>query len=200
MHLVTSAPETRQRRRGQALEAAIYDAVFAELSAVGYGGLTMEGVANRARTAKSSLYRRWSSVEELVAAAVHRLLPDAAVVPESGDLREELIAALNRINETLSGPVGQVVGSILGDLKGSPDLQAAAREQVIAPRTRTMHTIFERAAHRGEIRPGAATPFVIQAGPAVIIHTCLLQGLSLSAQDIADIVDQVILPAVRPVP
>ncbi|MFD0535810.1 hypothetical protein ACFQY7_20740 [Actinomadura luteofluorescens] len=33
------------RRRGGDLEAAIFDAVFAQLEAVGYRGLTMEGVA-----------------------------------------------------------------------------------------------------------------------------------------------------------
>ncbi|EUA73240.1 transcriptional regulator, TetR family domain protein [Mycobacterium xenopi 4042] len=35
----------RSRRRGEVLENALYDATLAELSAVGYGGLTMEGIA-----------------------------------------------------------------------------------------------------------------------------------------------------------
>jgi AcrR family transcriptional regulator len=195
---VTSAPETRQRRRGQALETAIYDAVLAELGAVGYARLTMEGVAARARSAKSSLYRRWSSLDDLVVAAVHHALPDVATVPDTGDVRDELIAALTLIADTLTGPIGPVVTSILGGIQRSPDLQTAAREQIIAPRVHALQTVFERAAARGEIRAGAATPFVVQTGPAIVIHTCLVRGLPLSTQDIADIVDQVILPAVRP--
>ncbi|MGP4016610.1 TetR/AcrR family transcriptional regulator [Saccharopolyspora sp. 5N708] len=195
---MTSAPETRQRRRGQALETAIYDAVLAELAAVGYGRLTMEGVAARARTAKSSLYRRWNSLEDLVIAAVHHELPDVATVAETGDVREELLAALTLIADTLTGPIGPAVTSILGGMNQSPNLQAAARERIVAPRVRALQTVFERAAARGEIRAGAATPFVVQTGPAIVIHTCLVRGLELSTQDIEDIVDQVILPAVRP--
>ncbi|EUA50349.1 transcriptional regulator, TetR family protein [Mycobacterium xenopi 3993] len=42
----------RSRRRGEVLENALYDATLAELSAVGYGGLTMEGIAARAAPVK----------------------------------------------------------------------------------------------------------------------------------------------------
>ena len=49
----------RTRRRGKQLEDALYDATLAELAAVGYGGLTMEGIAAQARTGKAALYRRW---------------------------------------------------------------------------------------------------------------------------------------------
>ena len=52
--------EHRTRRRGKELEDALYDATLAELAAVGYGGLTMEGIAARARTGKAALYRRWT--------------------------------------------------------------------------------------------------------------------------------------------
>ncbi|MFI6479269.1 hypothetical protein ACIBH1_15150 [Nonomuraea sp. NPDC050663] len=50
---------------------------------------------------------------------------------------------------------------------------------------------------RGEVRPGAVTPFVAASGPALIIYTYLIQGLELSGRDIEDIVDQVVMPAVQ---
>ncbi|HEV8371711.1 MAG TPA: hypothetical protein VGR68_00790, partial [Actinomycetota bacterium] len=46
------APLTR--RRGQTLEQAIFDAVIDQLQAVGYTGLTMEGVAACAQTGKAA--------------------------------------------------------------------------------------------------------------------------------------------------
>ena len=56
---IISMPKTiRTRRRGKELEEALYDATLAELAAVGYGGLTMEGIAARGRTGKAALYRR----------------------------------------------------------------------------------------------------------------------------------------------
>lgn len=194
---MVSSSLVRRRRRGPALEAAIYDAVLAELAAVGYGRLTMEGIASRARTAKSSLYRRWDSIEDLVIAAVRGALPDLGALPETGELRTELIAVLGLMADTLAGPTGRAATSILGGFNQSPKLQALVREKVLAPRIRALQTIFERAAARGEIRPGAVTPFVVQAGPAIVTHACMVQGLRLSAQDIEDVVDQVIAPAVR---
>jgi len=47
------------RRRGAELEAALLDAAWDELQAVGYAGLTMEAVADRAGTSRAVLYRRW---------------------------------------------------------------------------------------------------------------------------------------------
>ena len=53
------------RRRGDALECAIYEAVFHQLQTVGYTGLTMEGLAACARTGKAPLDRRWSGRQDL---------------------------------------------------------------------------------------------------------------------------------------
>ncbi|TPX01055.1 helix-turn-helix transcriptional regulator, partial [Schumannella luteola] len=65
--------EKATRRRGAELEDAILDAVWDEIAEKGYGGLTYEAVATRARTSRAVLYRRWPSREELVLAAIRRL-------------------------------------------------------------------------------------------------------------------------------
>ena len=57
------------------LERALYEATLAELAEVGYGGLTMEGIAARAQTGKAALYRRWDTKCELVQAALVFALP-----------------------------------------------------------------------------------------------------------------------------
>ena len=69
--LTQAAPKgSRSRRRGEVLERALYEATLAELAEVGYGGLTMEGIAARAHTGKAALYRRWATKCELVHAAL----------------------------------------------------------------------------------------------------------------------------------
>src|SRR5258707_13730922 len=71
----TVSTACRTRRRGEVLERALYEATFAELAAVGYGGLTMEGIAARARTGKAALYRRWASQHDLGQAALPHAVP-----------------------------------------------------------------------------------------------------------------------------
>ena len=66
MHAMVTDHRKLPRRRGDALNAAIYQATLDELAEVGYAGLTMEGVAERAKASKASLYRRWPTRIELV--------------------------------------------------------------------------------------------------------------------------------------
>src|SRR5438445_2508913 len=68
--LTQDRSSSRSRRRGEVLERALYEATLAELAEVGYGGLTMEGIAARAHTGKAALYRRWCSKQDLVHAAL----------------------------------------------------------------------------------------------------------------------------------
>ena len=72
MSAMTSVP---QRKRGAALEDAILEAAYAELSEVGYRAFSVEGVASRARTGKASIYRRWPTRRELMLDAVCLYLP-----------------------------------------------------------------------------------------------------------------------------
>lgn len=184
------------RRRGDALETAIYDAVLSELAEVGYGRLTMEGIAARARTAKSSLYRRWSSLEDLVIAAIDPAMASPERAPEAGDLRTDLVGVLTPMAKAVASPTGRAVTSLLGEINRSPKLRELAEQRFLAPRVRAATAIFERAVERGEIRAGAVTPYVVQAGPALILHFSVVRGRSLSRKDVEDIIDQVIMPAV----
>src|SRR5215469_17116772 len=82
----------RTRRRGKELEYALYDATLAELAAVGYSGLTMEGIAASARTGKAALYRRWSSKSALVQAALQYALPTLPEPRADRSARENLLS------------------------------------------------------------------------------------------------------------
>jgi AcrR family transcriptional regulator len=84
--MATMATDHRKqpRRRGEALDNAILQAVLDELDDVGYAKLTMEGVAERACTGKASVYRRWPTRVQLVTAAVFSRFPAHDDVPDTG--------------------------------------------------------------------------------------------------------------------
>src|SRR5438477_13141160 len=93
-----SAPEELlagpTRRRGVDLETAILDATLDLLATSGVGSLTMEGVAAAAHTGKASVYRRWPSKEDLLVDAMRHGLPPLDEGPDTGSLREDLLALL----------------------------------------------------------------------------------------------------------
>ncbi|WP_448062195.1 TetR/AcrR family transcriptional regulator [Cellulomonas hominis] len=57
-------------RRGAELEEALLDAAWQQLLTAGYGGFTVDAVAERAHTSKPVLYRRWPTREDLLLALV----------------------------------------------------------------------------------------------------------------------------------
>src|SRR5262245_41424669 len=87
----------RTRRRGAALDEAILRAAADELTASGYGGLTMEKVASRAGTNKNAIYRRWPNRLALGVAA-YRHLARAVPLPDTGTLRDDALELLRRAN------------------------------------------------------------------------------------------------------
>jgi AcrR family transcriptional regulator len=76
----------------------ILEAVLDELGASGYGGLTIEAVAARAGVGKSTIYRHWPGKLALVEDAF-RTLKAQVLVPETGSLRERVIAILEQVAE-----------------------------------------------------------------------------------------------------
>jgi AcrR family transcriptional regulator len=51
----SSAPRSPNRRRGAAIEQAIYTAVLSELAEAGYAGFSLDRVARRARIGRMSI-------------------------------------------------------------------------------------------------------------------------------------------------
>src|SRR5271154_4390382 len=86
--MTEQAGRTRQRRRGEELEAALLDAAWEELAEVGFAKLTMESVAARAKTGIAVLYRRWAGKDDLALAAIaHYGRTHPFDLPDTGSLR-----------------------------------------------------------------------------------------------------------------
>src|SRR5580692_8480159 len=90
-----------ERRRGAALEQALLDAAWEELTDGGYGRFTMDAVVKRAGTSPPVLYRRWPNREALVRATISHILRRYMLeVPDTGSLREDVLTLMREINAT----------------------------------------------------------------------------------------------------
>ena len=184
---------TRPRRRGAALDAAIFEATLDELSERGYATLTMERVAERARASKASLYRRWPSRIELVIDAVRHAFPDPASTPDTGSLRGDLLAALRLAAAQLAGPAGEALRGVLSDVLRDPARTAEFRSRTHGASITVMREILDRAAKRGEIEASAITSRRLEAGPALLRQHFLFGSHPVADDVIVEIVDDVLL-------
>jgi AcrR family transcriptional regulator len=189
-----SVHATRSRRRGEVLEHALYEATLAELTEVGYGGLTMEGIAARARTGKAALYRRWASKCELVHAALVFALPSVPEPRSGRSARDNLLAMFTSHRDMLAGKTAFPGLEIIHQLLHEPEMRAIFADAVVGPRLKIVDSILRAAVADGDIDPAAITPLTGRVGPALINQHFLLTGEPPSRRDLALIVDTVIPP------
>ncbi|ROQ16627.1 MULTISPECIES: TetR-like C-terminal domain-containing protein [unclassified Curtobacterium] len=190
------------RRRGADLEHAIFAATLEQLADHGMAGLTFENVAAAAGAGKASLYRRWTGPEQLVLAALawtedtaeRSDHPGGTRLQPVGDLRDELIAFLTDLADGLTSPVGRVLTPLLLERERRPEMWQRIVALLIEPRQRLVTEAFGRAAARGEIPSSAVSPSRVSAGAALVLARHLTTG-PLSRDDIVEVVDDVVLPA-----
>jgi AcrR family transcriptional regulator len=183
------------RRRGEALLGAIHAAVLDDLADFGYAGLSIERVAERARTGKASIYRRWPTRLELVLDALDHTLPDPHEVTDSGDVRTDLLAVLRRIAAVMDSRPGDAARACLGPGVDA-ELSAAIRDHLLAPRRAALLAVLRRAAGRGQVRPAAVTERIAELGPTLLHGELILHG-GIDDTAVVAIVDEVLMPLLR---
>lgn len=190
----SSPPATR--RRGKQLEDAILDAAWQQLVDGGYGLFTVEAVAERAATSRHVIYRRWSTREKLVLAAVEHSRDDIRV-PDTGSLRGDVIAFLGLLNETRMS-MAAVLSALLGAYYQETGISPAElREELRGDRPLTMKTLVGRAVDRGEVDPAHLTPHLVDLPMDLFRQEILMTFTAVPERRILEIVDEVFLPLVQ---
>ncbi|MFE2414138.1 TetR/AcrR family transcriptional regulator [Kitasatospora sp. NPDC059408] len=186
------------RRRGDELERAILDAVWAELAEHGYDRLTMDGVAARARTSKPVLYRRWPNRPALVIAALGRNAPDFQEPPDTGELRADLAAFLLSLLHRFDDLPTDAVHGFLIDLMRDPELRARFRTGLTAfGAVDALEAMMRRAADRGQINAARINPRTASLPLDLLRDAFLLGGGVPSDQVVDEILDDVVLPLLK---
>ena len=184
-----------ERRRGAALEKALLDAAWEELTANGYARFTMDAVVQRAGTSPPVLYRRWSDRDELVRATIAYVLEQSRVdLPDTGSLRGDVLTLMRTINATRVQLVTVMSAHLAGyyqETGTSPgDLLATGGEN-------PADVIFDRAVDRGEIKPEHLSERIKSLPFDLLRHEILVTFAPVPDDVLEEIVDTVFLPLVH---
>jgi AcrR family transcriptional regulator len=191
-----------QRRRGVALEDAIRAAAYAELSEVGYLAFSVEAVAERARTGKASIYRRWPTKQELVLDSLCSALPTPSMCGLEMELTDDVstVDALRQVARAIasimSSPAGDAMRAVKCEAFSDPELARTVDERFQSPRRAALIALLRRGVERGEVRPDAATELVADVLPAMLAHRVILMRETVTEQDIMSIIDEILIPLV----
>ena len=149
---MTTAPDTIARKwRSHRAESAILDATIALLAELGFGGLTIDGIAARAGVGKATIYRHWSSKAEVALEAFRAFVPPIDD-PDSGSFADDVRSVIHQIVDGLSNsPLAGILPSLVEAAERDPEVERLFKEFGAARRA-VLHEIFTRAAQRGELR------------------------------------------------
>ncbi len=160
----------------------------------GYDRLTVEAVATNARASKATIYRRWPTKAELVLAAFVEGTRQVAVDPDTGTLRDDLLALGEQIYAHVSTHAS-TIRAVLVEVSRSAELDAMMQVQFLDQRKALMSHVLARAVDRGEIEASAITEDLWDVLPGYLIYRAVITGPAASRHTIRDLVDNVLMPS-----
>jgi AcrR family transcriptional regulator len=169
----------------------ILDAAVALLGEKGWEGLSMEALASRAGSGKATIYRRWSSKEEIVIAALERFVEEIRL-PDTGSLRSDLEALLNDATRAYRTPRGALVPALASVMERQPRLAKAVRSKFLEPRRRAVFGVFERARKRGELEADADLDLIHDLLVGPILYRRLFTGMPLDSNLVEGTVEAIV--------
>ena len=179
---MTTSPEGQppvtasERRRSTRSHQAILTATAQLLAEVGYTALTIENVAARAGVGKATVYRWWPSKGALVIEAMSAALV-MPPLPESGDLRQDLLAVVKGIVQVLArSPEGAVIPALAADIMHDREMAEQFRNQMIRPRRSAVTQILQRAVDRGELPSDLDTELLLDVYAGAVFYRVLVSG------------------------
>lgn len=182
----------RGRPRSDRVNRAILDAARELLIRDGYTRLRLEHVAAHAGVGKATIYRRWRSKEALAQALLADLAAPHIAIEESGNTREEMLAAvMNPLLAVTESEFGPVIRALLSQIATNPALGDPFRATVVQARRSEIARMIARGIDRGDLCPDADAEIATEllVGP---VYFRLMFGGELDRAFAERIVDNVL--------
>jgi AcrR family transcriptional regulator len=191
----------RGRPRNAAVDRTVIETVLRLLTeGIGFGELSIEGIAREAGVGKATVYRRWASKEALLLDVLHSVeqpLPE----PVGQSLREDLIKSIEATRlRSLAKHESALLRNVLTQVHSSPQLWQSYHRNFILPRRQTLGRVLRRGIASGEIRPelGDDLELLIDMVAGPVLYRATVSPSSLLIDGLAEKVVDTFLEGVRP--
>jgi len=171
-------PNGPGRPRSQAADQAILRAALEVFIERGIDSASIEQMADKAGVARTTVYRRWSSKEELTAQAI----ADARGTPEQYAISNRV--ALTRVPRLLVDALAEmltrpdykkIAARLIGSVPSCPELMATYWSNYMLPRREIVRNLLNRARAQGLIREDSDPDLLMDLISGAIIHHALLR-------------------------
>ena len=175
MSIVTGDERRVGRPRSEDRDRAILDAALDLLVEQGFAGLSMEGIAARAGVGKATIYRRWKSKAEVVVEALRCQVCPLGELPDTGDVRRDLVSMYRALLETFNGADGAMMAAFAAEKVRHHELRDAFDRAFVADRRRHMRQLIERGVAEGRFPSDSNIELLVEVGPALLWHRFMMR-------------------------
>ncbi|HEY3870982.1 MAG TPA: TetR/AcrR family transcriptional regulator [Actinocrinis sp.] len=140
----------REDPRVTRTRSVVLDAAATLLAERGYAAFTMDALVERTGVSKTTMYKHWPTRTDLIAAAIQAMAVDP-VAPDTGDIRDDLIALTMDSLNAYTGPRWSGLASVQEAAAHDPELRASL-QSAVSTRFSAPKAVLERAVSRGQLR------------------------------------------------
>lgn len=176
------------RPRSAAADQAILDATIDLFADLGFEGVSIEAVAERAGVAKSTVYRRYPTKIDLIMASWQGCGPDLEAPIDTGAIDSDLLAAAHRLRSVFTeSRKGKAVPAALSAAARFPEF-AEAHHAFLGERRAPILATVTGAVARGELRADTDPELLIDLVTGPIFYRAFNSGGTLTDDDLVAIV------------
>ncbi|RUT29607.1 TetR/AcrR family transcriptional regulator [Paenibacillus zeisoli] len=141
----------RGRPRNVETQSSILSAAYELLMDIGFGAVTVEKIAERAKVSKATIYKWWPNkaavvMDGFLSAAAARL-----PVPDTGTVLQDILEHATNMARFMLRREGTILLEIIGEGQVDSALAEAFRTRYIQPRRQEFRDMLDRAVQRGEL-------------------------------------------------
>lgn len=183
--------------RSARVREAVLRAALLELSESGWDSLSVERIAERSGTHKTTIYRRWGSADRVALEALLDRGSESIPVPDTGDVRLDLFALGRSIAASLSEPIGRSVAAAAIGASDSSSIRTIA-DEFWSERFEQAGSIVRRAVESGQLSGETEPGFLIEQLAARIWFRVMVSRLPVTDTWLSELVDSVLVAARLP--
>lgn len=171
------------RPRSARAHQAMLQAALTLLAEVGFESMSIEAVAARAEVGKTTIYRRYSSKEELVADAIESIREEI-LLPDAGSLWADLDALIENAAQITLTPLGQqTVAMIISSAASNPAFAQIYWDKYLEPRRRAFANVIDRAKARDELSKDLDADLIFDTMSGIMLYATIFPPTAEVWQD-----------------
>jgi AcrR family transcriptional regulator len=181
----------RGRPRNIETHNSILSASYDLLLESGFGAVTVEKIADRAKVSKATIYKWWPNKAAVVMDGYLSAASARLPVPDTGSAFQDILEHATNMARFMTSREGSIFLQIIGEGQVDSALAEAYRTRYIQPRRLEVQGIMDQGIRRGELKKNLDIALGIDLIYGPIFYRLLVTGDRLDDNYVGQLVTQV---------